>query len=915
MKALLSLVSFFAVLTGLSLPLSIHAQAPVNDEVQNAIVLTDFDHWFSADEAYTNVGATPSAPLNASNDVWFKFSASTEVMEIKLLMLAGKGNISLPWIHFYDGQMNLITSKRASWYNVPNMSILAQDLIPDQEYFIGVSSATAGTFTLFLNDTITYDFVQGAHDLTGLSNWYSADAEFSTHYATQDTPHPLSNKSYLDDVWFKFEAQTTEAEFKILAGGGKFQYGYGNKGTARLWNVRLYDDSLNILRNMRSLWYDNHVIGVSHDSLEVGKTYYASMTNYSPYATFSVFFNDVITNDFQAGAIQIPHNSEWYSGDSTLSNLDYSPDSPRSPEMNSMHNGKRYWTNDAWFEFTATTNEILAEVLTGGAYGDLSAPRIHLYDEALNLIHWDEAAFVSSDLIVGEKYYLTVSAQAAGGTYSLRVKNDANSPDNNHQTNATLLTDLNEWYSANEEFTNLNSTISAPLENQPAVWFKFVATTDQVEAKVLTSGDRGNIFEPKIRLFSEDDAQLAYGYSKYAQTYRYGVNNTGLYYQGLTPGTTYYLAVSTDNQTDAGTFKLHVSDQISHDYFNYAIDLTGLGVWKSDYQAYTNTDASREAIGPYGYDKNVWFKFTAESEVMEFKAFDQGTIGLIYMYAYDEDMNQIGNKRSNWYNSPVVGMQLTGLTPGEPYYVSISGGEAEGEFAVSVSPSPTNDFKASAYEITDTNEWSSADAAFTNVDYSPDRPGVPKYSYRQDAWFKFTARSTDLTAELRRGGSFGTASSQLLQLFSADNTQLASSTSTLNTSGLNIGETYYLVAAPNVAGTFSLYLDCYDEPRDFYAIANGNWNDPNTWSLTEGGTAGTDIPSAIDRVFISSHTVTVSDNRQSGEVTIIPTSTGKLLIDGSDAFLKVFGSVNMSSLPIAGKLLEVINSGRIQVVN
>jgi len=897
------------------------AQVPVNDLQSNATVLTDFNDWISADAAYTNVGATYTTGLglNNNNDVWFKFTATANVMEIKTFMTGTRGNIVLPHLYLFDDQDNLLADKRATWYNVPNAGLLGKNLVVGDDYYIVISSSTSGTFTLYMNDELTNDWIEGAHDLSGVTfPYYSQDAEFSTHGATQDSPQPLDNDHYLDDVWFKFDAQSTEIEFKILAGGAKFQYGYGPKGTASYFNVRLFDENMNIIKHNTSFFYDVHVVGFANDNLQVGDTYYISMTNYNPYATFSIYMNDQISNDWLMRAENIPHQQQWYSGDAARSNFDYGVDSPRSPEMNSMHNGKRYWTNDAWYEFTATTNELKAELFRGGQYGTLSNPRLHLYSENLDLLQWDEDKLVTSGLVVGEKYYLTVAAQYAGGSYGLDVSNETSAPANNHWDDALMLTDLNEWYSANAGFSNINSTAGAPLNDRPAVWFKFVADTPEAEVKVLSGGTRGDMYETKVYLFDANQNLLTSTSAKYNVTYRWGLPNHGVYKDDLTIGDTYYIGVATANQSDAGTFKLHVSNEVSNDYVAHATDLTGLGTWRSADQEFTSVDATRDVPGPGGWAKAVWFKFTAESDVYEVKAFDQGSIGLTYLKIFDSSFNMITNKRSVWYNSPVTGQQIQGLTVGEVYYISVDGGEAEGKFALSIHPGTTNDFRTSPTLIDNPDDWYSGDAGLDNTDFSPDRPGTPNYSYHADAWFKFTAESANLEASIYSGGVKGTAGQVRIELFDDNFTYMGYSYNTLNNSSLTVGNDYYIAAVPNVPGTYSLWIDNVDGPRTFYAIADGNWNDPATWSTSENGSSINQTPSSQDEVIIKEHTVTVDSYQESGIVTINQAPAGQLIVDGSNAHLKVFGNMIIKKgdgNTTSDKALHVKNTGRVELAN
>jgi|GEM_PF-6389255 len=83
----------------LLLGLSILAQSqPVNDDKANAIEIPHNALWHSADAAYTNVGATVDESIptlrRPYHNVWFKFMATSEEVDIRALVGGSKGTFS-----------------------------------------------------------------------------------------------------------------------------------------------------------------------------------------------------------------------------------------------------------------------------------------------------------------------------------------------------------------------------------------------------------------------------------------------------------------------------------------------------------------------------------------------------------------------------------------------------------------------------------------------------------------------------------------------------------------------------------------------------------------------------------------------------------------------------------------------------
>ena len=194
------------------------------DFKSGATLLTDIHLWASADAAYSNVGATGTAfddsPDGGYHNVWFKFQASTNEIDIKVLSGGSKGTLSGVHLALYNSDGTVVSNFRTPGHNTAYINKIT--LTVGSVYYISVDdvSTIPGTFTLEINDHVGYDMRAKAEFLTNITNWSSADAAYSSVGATgagfDDTP----DGGY-HNVWFAFQAMTNEIDIKVFSGGSK----------------------------------------------------------------------------------------------------------------------------------------------------------------------------------------------------------------------------------------------------------------------------------------------------------------------------------------------------------------------------------------------------------------------------------------------------------------------------------------------------------------------------------------------------------------------------------------------------------------------------------------------------------------------------------------------------------------------
>jgi hypothetical protein len=125
--------------------------------------------------------------------------------------------------------------------------------------------------------------------------------------------------------------------------------------------------------------YDD--VRIQYVGLTPGEWYYISVDNHLSIGyrgTFTVCLDTEVDYDFREGAIEIADPHDWCSADAEFTTMDATPDRLKGSTWNTGPNYNR------WFKFRATTNEVKADLKTGGDLGTLRYGYIALWDSAGN---------------------------------------------------------------------------------------------------------------------------------------------------------------------------------------------------------------------------------------------------------------------------------------------------------------------------------------------------------------------------------------------------------------------------------------------------------------------------------------------------------------------------------------------------
>jgi len=863
-------------------------------------------------------------------------------MKVQLKTGGSEGTLQYPYLAMWatNGTTEITSVNRNGQYT--DLEVDYYGLTPGVVYYISVDNVTGtgyrGTFKLCLSDVVDYNFYEGATDVSGLINTCSADAAYTTVDASADKSKGSawdSGPNY--NRWFKFTATTTYMKVQLKTGGseGTLQYPY-----LAMWATNGTTEITSVNRNGQ---YTD--LEVDYYGLTPGVVYYISVDNVTGTGyrgTFKLCLSDVVDYNFYEGAIDVTSLINGCSADAAYTTVDASADKSKGSTWDSGPNYNR------WFKFTATTTYMKVQLKTGGSEGTLQYPYLAMWStngttEITSVNRNGQYTDLEVDyygLTPGVVYYISVdnvTGTGYRGTFKLCL-NDVVSY--NFYEGATDVSSLINNCSADGAYTTVDASAdkskgsnwdSGPNYNR---WFKFTATTTYMKVQLKTGGSEGTLQYPYLAMWATNGT-----------TEITSVNRNGQYtdieadYFGLTPGVVYYISV--DNVTGTGyrgTFKLCLSDVVDYNFYEGALDVTSLINGCSADAAYTTVDATADknkgAAWDSGPNYNRWFKFTATTTYMKVQLKTGGSEGTLQypylaMWATNGTTGITSVNRNGQYTD--IEVDYFGLTPGVVYYISVdnvTGTGYRGTFKLCLSDVVDYNFYEGAIELTDLNNWCSADAAYTTVDATPDKnkgaawDSGPNYN----RWFKFTALTPSVSIQLKTGAPEGNLQYGYLALWAANGTTGLASVNragqyndlTINYNTLVIGSVYYIsvdnLTGTGYRGTFKLCVNNVD-PTLYFSRADGDWSDPNTWSnITYGGVAGTTQPGAGNVVYIRDNAVTVNVGGQAAEVNITTNAANtSLTIDNST--LTVNGRFIKTNSTNNSNVTTVQNNGVLRVAN
>ncbi|MBL4752673.1 MAG: OmpA family protein [Flavobacteriales bacterium] len=253
-------------------------------------------------------------------------------------------------------------------------------------------------------------------------------------------------------------------------------------------------------------------------------------------------------------------------------------------------------------------------------------------------------------------------------------------PTNDNRADATEIEDLLHWCSPLAGMSNKGATedgdkIGCMSNEGPNfnVWYKFRASTENVQVVVSTGDLFGTMKFANVALFDEFGKELAC--DEYSDEY----GDVGLTSTEMSLGNWYYIQVDhANNSSYPGTFTLCVTDELGYDFQDGAKEIMNLSQWCSkDGEFSTKKGSPDGGTGeclPSGPNFNKWFKFYARSEEIEVKVTtgdDKGTCQFPVVMLWDASFNRIACGKWQPESADECSLKGMGLKKKNWYYISV----------------------------------------------------------------------------------------------------------------------------------------------------------------------------------------------------------------------------------------------------
>ena len=916
---------------------------PSHDYIAGAINIDTLKGTSSSDAEYTTVGGSADGLIGSNwnnsgplYNKWFSFTAPS-TGEVKLTVDVGDAKGTQEQGMAAIWQSDATTEEASSRYsdNSDDIVVSAEGLTPGNTYYLSVDARNNrfGTFTIDFDTVTDYSFFDKAIDIDTLLGKCSSDAEYTTKGSTADlnTGSAWNNSGPLLNRWFKFTAPSTQAaEITVDIDGLK---GDQTRTQLALWS----DDGVTEISSARYSSNSDDVT-VGSISLTSGDTYYLSVdvNNYQYAGSFSLCIDTTPSYDYFAGAIDIDTLKGTCSADAEYTTVNATADLNVGTNWN--NSGPLY---NRWFRFTAAQNGTANfTVDIDGTKGNQERTQLAIWesDGTTEVVsdrydsNTEDVTVGSVSLIAGNTYYVSVDVQALSrvGTFTLCYDTI---PTYDFYEGAVDVTSILGSCSDDAVYTTDDATPdgtvgscwnnSGPLFNR---WFKFTAPTLGAIKITADIGDgKGTQTRSQLALW-ESDGSTPVLCGRYASN----DDDVELNSNSLTGGATYYISVDAYGSNYVGTFSLCIDTTPSYDFKDGAVDVTSLFGGCSDNAEYTtiggtadlNAGANWNNSGPL---YNRWFMFTAPTNGIANITVDieneKGTQRRTQLAVWESDgTTEINSARYDAQYDDVA-LNLTGLTGGDTYYISVDAYNSsnDGSFTLCMDSTPSYDYIAGAIELTDLNSWSSTNEAYTTVGASADLNAGSNWNNSgplYNRWFKFTALSSDFTVRVDVAGDKGTQRRTQLAIWESDGiTEVASARYSTNTdsvsiteNSLTIGNEYYIsvdVQSVGQRGSFSLFINGVGGAHEALD-ENGKWDDVATWSTGNVPESG-DIVNIEDAIVYVDNNDTIAGinlNVNSDSTGIVVQSGGRLVVLGSirdTSSVNFYGGITVEN----GGVLEV----------
>lgn len=422
----------------------------------------------------TNSAPAPSCAPNTSQDIWFKFIATTKTNRIEL-------SASSSLNHGFEIFEGSCTGTSIRCINNTGSNAVETDLFNnftiDTTYYIRVfnanSSISASNFTICVQSIPipTNNECSNAQVIVPNSSCVSTSATLAG--TDMDLLSPTCASDASQNVWFQFTASESTNRIELSAVSG-LNHGF------EIFEGNCASNAIHCINNTGI----NSVESIFLNTFQVGTTYYIRIFNAAPALTTSNFnlcvqsYPDSPINDcFDAQAIVPSTTCDIISSSFTGSSLSQSPPGCAANA-----------SQDIWFTFLASEPSL--KIQLNGATGLDHGYELILDNCSGSVIDCKNSSGAGAmeiglynDLIVGENYFIrvfNVSSNLSATNFNLCVQSFV-TPINNDCNDASEIIPTTSCTFISSTFAGSNlsmPSLNCGQNSSQDVWFKFVANTE-----------------------------------------------------------------------------------------------------------------------------------------------------------------------------------------------------------------------------------------------------------------------------------------------------------------------------------------------------------------------------------------------------------------------------------------------------
>ena len=721
---------------------------PANDRCVNATTLTPAaacNYTIGTFSGAMMNGGIPSCGTSASQDVWYKFTATDSTMRISLDAVSGlnhgfevlQGSCNGPVLQCVN---NNSTSVSEGYFG--------NNFIPGQVYYVRVFNASSFLSVLTFGICIqnypvpVNDRCVNATTLTPSAACNYTIGTFSG--AMMNGGIPSCGTSASQDVWYKFTATDSTMRISLDAVSGLnhgFEIIQGSCNGPVIQCVNNNNTSVS-----EGYFYYNFI---------PGQVYYVRVFNASSFLsvlTFGICIQNypVPANDRCVNATTLTPGTACNYTIGTFSGAMMNGPIPSCGTSASQ---------DVWYKFTATdsTMRISLDAVSGLNHGfeiiqgSCNGPVLQCVNNNGSSI---SEGYFYYDFIPGQVYYIRVfntSSFLSVLTFGICIQNYP-VPANDRCVNATTLTPGTACNYTYGTFSGAMMNGGVPSCGGSTVsqdvWYKFTATdsTMRISLEAVSSLNHGfEIIEgscngPVIQCVNNNGSGISEGYFYYnfipGQVYYVRVFNTSSFLSTLTFGICIqnYPVPANDRCVNATTLTPGTACNYTYGTFSGAM---------------MNGNIPSCALSA---SQDVWYKFTATDSTMRISLEAVSSLNHGFEIIQGSCNGPVIQCVNNNGSGISEGYFYYNFIPGQVYYVRVfntSSFLSTLTFGICIQnyATPVNDLCANAIELTPANSCTNVSGTFSGAMMNGPIPSCGTTS-SQDVWYKFTATAASMTIQL-----------------------------------------------------------------------------------------------------------------------------------------------------------------------